>query len=301
MTYNKENIALIFQTHFQESVLSVNEIKAGAMTFKYEVSLPKQKYIIKIYPPSRAFVASKEFNVLNKAAAYPIKIPRVCFINKIQEGSCLIYEKIPGRALNFNALGSKDKERIAMQVAENFTGLRQVQFEGYGSLTEDEPQFDTWRAFLEHNIKRGIDNLRKADVLDNARVTLIHNYLQHCIETLANSRDGIVWSDMSQENIIIRNNELAGFIDFEGCFYGDQLLSLGYLFAREGESDFFMHIEKQLQPYINIEKRYIYFYAFLRLLRISEYLSKPLPNGRKRIPIFEYFKGIRLALNIIEK
>ena len=299
MSYNKEDIALIFQTHFHESVVSINEIKGGAMTFKYEVSLPKQKYIIKIYPPSRAFVASKEFDILNKAAAYPIKMPRVCFIDKIQEGSCLIYEKIQGQVLNFSALNSKDKVRISMQIAENFSALGQVRFEGYGSLTEDEPLFDTWKAFLSQNIKHGINNLIKADVLDDIQVPAIHNYLQHCLESLPNFPDGIVWSDMSQENIIVRNKELAGFIDFEGCFYGDQLLSLGYLFAREGESDFFTHIQKQLQPYINTEKRYIYFYAFLRLLRISQYLSQPLPAGRQRTPVLDFFKGIRLALNEI--
>jgi aminoglycoside phosphotransferase (APT) family kinase protein len=142
--------------------------------------------------------------------------------------------------------------------------------------------------------------LTEADILANMQVTTIHNYLLNCLETLPNSPDGIVWSDMSQENIIIRNKELAGFIDFEGCFYGDQLLSLGYLFAREGESDFFTHIEKQLRSYINTEKRYIYFYAFLRLLRISQYLSQPLPAGRKRTPVLEYFKGIRIALDIIK-
>jgi aminoglycoside phosphotransferase (APT) family kinase protein len=300
MSYNKEDIALIFQTHFHESVVSINEIKGGAMTFKYEVSLPKQKYIIKIYPPSRAFVASKEFYILNKAAAYPIKMPCVCFTGMLEDSSCLIYEKIQGQVLNFSALGSKDKERIATQVAENFSGLRQVRFARYGSLTEDEPLFDTWKAFLSHNIKHGIDNLIKADVLDNIQVAAIHNYLLHCLERFPNFPDGIVWSDMSQENIIIRNKELAGFIDFEGCFYGDQSLSLGYLFAREGESDFFTHIRKQLQPYINTEKRYIYFYAFLRLLRISQYLSLPLPAGRQRTPVLEFFKGVRLALDEIK-
>jgi aminoglycoside phosphotransferase (APT) family kinase protein len=300
MSYKKEDIALIFQTHFHESVLSINEIKGGAMTFKYEVSLPKQKYIIKIYPPSRAFVASKEFYILSKAAAYPVKIPHVCFTGTAKDCSYLIYQKIPGRVLNFSLLGSKDKERISMQVAENLAGLRQVRFEGYGSLTEDEPLFETWKAFLSYNVKQGIDNLIKTGVLDNVQIETMHNYLQNCLESLPNSPDGIVWSDMSQENIIIRNKELAGFIDFEGCFYGDQLLSLGYLFAREGESDFFTHIEKQLLPYINTEKKYIYFYAFLRLLRISQYLSVPLPAGRKRTPVLEYFKGIRLAIDKIK-
>ena len=254
MSYNKEDMALIFQTHFHESVVSINEIKAGAMTFKYEVGLPKQKYIIKIYPPSRAFVASKEFYILSKAAAHPIKIPRVCFTGTAKDCSYLIYEKIPGRVLNFSLLGSKDKELISAQIVENLSGLRRVRFEGYGSLTEDEPLFETWEAFLSHNIEHGINNLINAGVLDNIEVTAIHSYLQHCMESLSDSPYGMVWSDMSEENIIIRNRELAGFIDFEGCFYGDQLLSLGYLFAREGESDFFTHIEKQLLP-ISIQKK----------------------------------------------
>jgi hypothetical protein len=58
-------------------------------------------------------------------------------------------------------------------------------------------------------------------------------------------------------------------------------------------------MEKQLQRFVDVKRSHIYFYALLRLLRISKYLSQPLSNGKPRQPIGDYFKGIGTAMNAI--
>ncbi len=299
MNLQQADIECIFNIHFNEAIVSSLEMKNGAMAFKYEVSLAHKTYMIKIYPALRSFIANKEYRLLKAIETSAVKAPRACFAGTYQDASYFIYEKIPGEELDFSGLNINEKNPIASQIAENIFQLSSIQYGRYGSLIEDEPSFDSWRSFLSHNIDDGCLNLSKTNLYEEAQVEAVGRFMLGRLDHIQTSCSGTVWSDLIQENIIVNEFQLSGFIDFEGCFRGDPLLSLGYLFAREGGSDFFKAMEHQFARFIPVNRYNIYFYALLRLLRISKYLLQPLPTGRERAPVNGYFKGIKTSLDAI--
>ena len=294
-------IRQIFNGHFgHDAEMNVAEIHQGAMNFSYEIARDDKNYILKVYPPARYYMAGREFDLLTRAASVlPHQIPQIHFSGGFNNFSYIIYEKIPGHTLVFDQLSSKNKEIVSSQIAYNLTKLFELKFEIFGSLCEEEPTFLSWEDFLFENIRIGMIELKLANIFDIEQLEKLEKFMTGCLDNWPDTDYGFVWSDFNQGNIIINNEELVGFIDFESCFYGDVLLSLGYLFAREGESEFFLAMEKQLRAFINVDRSYIYFYAFLRLLRISKYLSQPLSNGKPREPVWDYFKGIGTAMDTI--
>ncbi len=294
-------IRQIFNGHFgHDAGMIITEIHQGAMNFSYEIVRDDKNYILKVYPPARYYMAGREFDLLKKAArVLPHQIPQLHFSGGFNNLSYIIYEKIPGNTLVFDQLSNQNKEIVSSGIADNLIKLFEIKFERFGSLCEEEPTFSSWKEFLSQNIKTGIIDLKQANVFEENQLIKVERFMTDCLDNWQETAYGFVWSDFNQNNIIVNNEELAGFIDFESCFYGDVLLSLGYLFAREGKSEFFLSMEKQLQDFVSVDRSSIYFYAFLRLLRISKYLSQPLSNGKPRGPVWDYFKGIGTAMNAI--
>ena len=283
--------------------LLVVKLEHGSMAFIYEVTAGESSFIFKAYPVSRQSVAKKEFDVLKQAGQFPVKIPKVIANGVTDNFSYIIYEKIPGESLDFPLVSDKNKQIISQQIADNLHQISQIQFEtaGCGSLTEDEPAYDSWKEFLQKNIASGLENLKKFDSDNTFPLNVIERFMYEFLNSYKEDNCGLVWSDFSQENIIVADNNLTGFIDFEGCFYGDPMLSLGYLYAKEGDSEFFKAIKSGIKSFTKTPDNAICFYALLRLLRISKYLSEPLPAGQTREPVLNYFKGLQETFKFIER
>ncbi|WP_373564613.1 phosphotransferase [Sphingobacterium sp. E70] len=105
--------------------------------------------------------------------------------------------------------------------------------------------------------------------------------------------------DLKSENIIVNNGEFSAIIDLESCFYGDPLISLGYLYAKEGESSLYLSMAKSFESFVPFKVENIYYYALIRLLRISQHLKTPMPTGKQRETFTSYFKGINNIINHI--
>ncbi len=297
MTLSKADISKVFTEHLKwTGDLIVAKINRGSMAFTYEVCAKESFYIFKAYPFSRYGVAKKEFDILKKAGSFSAKMPRAIAHGGIDEFSYLIYEKIPGESLKFDSLSDENKLVITEQIANNLQQISKIKFESFGSITEDEPAYNSWENFLVKNIDSGLEDLKRYDVNNQLPIKLIEKYMFEFLNAYNKNLYGMVWSDFSEENIIISNSQLSGFVDFEGSFYGDPLLSLGYLYAKEGDSVFFKSIEMRMQSFMDVKDSGVYFYALLRLLRISKHLSEPLPNGQQRMPVLNYFKGLNEIL-----
>jgi Ser/Thr protein kinase RdoA (MazF antagonist) len=170
----------------------------------------------------------------------------------------------------------------------------------FGNVTEDEFRFPDWNMFLRTTVNEGLSSLKNANILVPTEFKKVNSYMrQHRLLNDASCM-GMVWGDAKPENIIVADGKLEAILDFESCFYGDPILALGYLFAKESRSPFFISVLKHFNDFISIEEDDIYFYAILRLLRMSKYLNTPMPTGLTRIPITSYFRGIQESLKNIE-
>ena len=302
MKFTEENIRDIFSKHFKRlGNINLLKIHSGSMNFTCEVKAGQNTYILKAYPLSRSAVAGKEYAVLKEIKKRPLKAPKVHALGEYDGFSYIIYNRIPGEPLDFNLLTSENKRSVCSQIAHNIKQLFEVKFDRFGSLTENENTYSSWKDFLVYEVNTGMEDLKKVNLDIDFPVSYIKDFLLAYVNNYRESPYGLVWSDFNEDNILIADNQLTGFIDFEGCFYGDPQLSLGYLFAREGNSILFQSIRDEMWLFMKISDESIYFYALFRLLRISKYLIEPMPNGRERQPLFDHFRGIKEVLNRLSR
>lgn len=292
MNLDLKKISEIVFLHFGVNPISILPINIGVMTHKFEFAIDNQIYIIRIYPEERKYIAKKEFNIVNLAYKNNCSVPEVCFSNEYKDMTYLIYKKIPGVNLSqcFHTLTNEEKEILFNEIATNYHKLSTIPFTHFGDIMKNETLGISWKIFVKNTISENIKYLYNNKVFEGLTEENIYRKF-HKIFDKKIYNSSLVWVDFSQENIIVNNKVLSGFIDFESCMAGDPIMGLGYLFAREGNSEFYLKIKKHFLKLFHFDNEIISFYSFIRILRILKYSNQCLPNGQIREEITDYFKG----------
>lgn len=297
MNILKSEIEDLVQKQFGEKPISVNAIYQGGMNYVYTIALSNQIVMLKAYPPSRSNITEFEYNMLRKAYDKGIKVPRVISFGKHVFGF-LFYHCISGNDLIFEDLSTDQRVCFASDLLENIMKFSELKSPVFGAIDHKESSYNSWDCFLTDTIDTGLVNLKSIDVISRGKFQNMCSFLKQYRRDFY--QPGMAFGDLKSENIIVNEGKLAAIVDLESCFYGDPLISLGYLYAREGVSPFYLSTEKSYNKFINFQIEDVYFYALIRLLRISQHLKNPMPTGRARDPITTYFKGINnIIKNII--
>ncbi|MGQ7944156.1 aminoglycoside phosphotransferase family protein [Flavobacterium sp. WC2509] len=296
------------EKHNDIKVIKSVKIEQGVMTDKYLLTVKKgdenieKKVILRIYPDGRESILKFEPEVFKKAKEAGVKVPNYIsssIENKDAKSNYILYDYIEGNTLNsiYSSLTDDSKNRIVEDIVDNLLKLSSISCEDFGPLqTNLLGSFSTWKLFIENAYNEGKKQIRKYNknndvekILNDFKDNISFKNLYH------SDKKALIWLDFYPENIIINDrNEFAGFIDFEEMISGDLAMSIGYLYAREGKSDFFNRIITKLNTKINIniDQEIIDKYAILRLFRIAPYLKNDLPTGKKRESFFCVFKGL---------
>lgn len=298
MKLSQEEISNIISKQFGSESFRIQEISSGVMTFKYQIQIGDEYFILRVYPLGRQHIAIKEFEILNDSYNRGCKVPQPLFMEVKGSLAYIIYEMLPGKALSnsFDNLPSKDQLALSKDIVSNIHALSKIQYQGFGGVGENETLYSSWKEFLQIVITNGKGYLDHSNILDSYTKSRLNYFMTSTVDSLDHKIPSLVWSDFSVGNIIIDKNRLAGLIDFEGCMLGDPVLALGYLYAIEGESNFFLSIRESFAKYFKIESSIITFYSFVRFYRLLKYVNQPLPTGAKRENVLEYFKGLKSSL-----
>lgn len=273
----------IINRYFKDAY-NIYEINRGVMNFKFHFSSNSRDYILRCYPKGREHLAELEFKYLSLFISKGIKAPVVKYFSSEYPGY-IIYEKIKGLCLSevFKNLTLSSQIKLCDEIIENYIKISSIKTSGCGVMSNyDSFIYDSWKDFLLHEIDKSLLYLN--DIKSEFNTAILRIYLEQFISKYLIEKKFLVWSDFHSDNIIVSNEgKLAGFIDFEGLIGGDPLLGLGYLQAKEFNSDFFKQI--YLSYNISAYKKIIDFYSIVRYLRLVVYEKFNLPNGSLRTPI----------------
>ncbi|KAB1159466.1 phosphotransferase [Tenacibaculum aiptasiae] len=291
--------------HFTRFTLKTyKELEKGVMTTKYVLTgfegSNEKKFIVRVFPKGREFIMKYEPKILQEAHEKKIKVPKLIGSSNeypVSNLSYIIYEYLPGRPLNeiYDNLNKKDKNIIISEIVDNIFNLSKIKCNNFGPLENElTAKHNCWEEFL-------IDSYKNSEIYLTNNKELKNDLLKHYNFSLIKGNNNkeklnnLVWLDFHPENIIINDlNRLEGFIDFEEVISGDLKMALGYLYAREGSSDFFNEVYKEyLKKDNTITIKKIEEYSFIRICRIAPYLNLDLPSGKKRDPLLNVFKGIK--------
>ena len=228
-------------------------------------------------------------------------LPEPVAYNDATESPYLIYKFIEGKPLSSlsPAFSPAQLKNITAQVFDNIAAFSKEEVQGFGFLFTNEKKEDSWQDFLLEAINRGELYLPSIKEFDASTINALLHFAKKQWADVDLKNPNFVWNDFSQDNIIIKDNTLAGFIDFEGCIAGDPVMALGYLFAIEGSSGFFAAMRANYEKHYFVSYERILFYAIIRLFRLSKYIHLSFPTGIKRDPLLVYFKGFLEAIEYV--
>lgn len=288
-----------FFSVFGKNPDEISEIHLGVMTRKFFVGIDTgnftENYVIRIFPPDRSFLVLQESATLKVLNSLNVASPKfVCSSLEIPlaKDPFIMYRYLEGVPLGTKFCQLEETSRLSLieQIANNLLLMKHVRHTEYG---ERGNHTLSWQRYLENVIKRGEMPLSKHNLLE---YKTIHRLMGHGLvsfgEHFSSVSSVLVWLDLSVDNIIIDDDKVAGLIDFESIVYGDPIMSLGFLYAKEGSSQFFLELKNCLRKHMIFNDDLINFYALIRLFRIAPYLSQKLPSGEERRPVREFFQGV---------
>jgi aminoglycoside phosphotransferase (APT) family kinase protein len=216
-----------------EETLGVQPFSAIHQTFghnsvTYEVLLPERSVIVRMNREARVFATTA--NNLAVLAGLGLPTPTVLAVDTTLRRvpfAYMILEKIPGRDLRYE-LGTMRSEQMT-RLAEQIVGFqRQVgqlpQGRGYGyvGIRETGP-YASWWDVPDHRIEErdatGNDNLDR--LRDRIRIQR-----ERFAPYLRSTPPTCFLDDITVKNVIVRDGELQGLVDFDCVCYGDPLFWL---------------------------------------------------------------------------
>ncbi len=279
---------------------TIERINMGVMNFNYRFNIGLSSYILRVSPFGRASYLNIEFAIMKELHQKNCKVPEPLMVSEAFGHSYMIYKPLEGNPLSSLDFSKGVTNSLAHSIVANINCMSSLDEKIFERKDLAQIYLKDWEGFLLQTIDEGKSYLSNKIFFKEFEINKIYKLLIKKISNFREIKLRLVWSDFSQDNIIVnQDGTLSGFVDFEGCLFGDALLALGYLFAVEGDSIFFKEIKKEYKKYYQFEDDSIYFYSIFRIFRIAKYLNNPLPTGIARMPLDEYFKGCKLAMSLI--
>jgi aminoglycoside phosphotransferase (APT) family kinase protein len=299
-----QDVYKLAEIEFGNKQVHLKKIRSGVMTHKYECTVDKKPYIIRVFPKGRESSSLIETKYINLCKDNDVLVPSLLKTHtneKINNTSYIIYEKLEGFTLSsvYSKLNQSQRESITHQIVKNLSRMNEIKLTGFGVPVDDKRFSDlSWLSFVNMSISRGTDYLTQNKILEYNQLNNLLRFMNEQLSKI-NTQPNLIWSDLSMHNIIVQGDKLIGFIDFDGIMSGDPMLQYGYLFAKDSNSDFLKRIIRNHGQQISYEQ--LYFYAILRYLRLIPYSKNQLPNGAYRMPIQNFLKGSERIINSINK
>lgn len=216
-------------------------IGLGCRNSNYIVFTQKGEYLLRILPDKKSY--QNEINVHRKVADV-VNVPRL-YHTMVYKGLCvLIYEYIESTSLQkvFED-NTYDKTDIIKQVAESSAKIHNLGLNNtHGLLELDVPPFEMWYDYFlgNSNVKARLGS----DIIKRVRSLIVDSK-----QPLAkiDKYQSLIHSDFRPANMIIDNNKIVYFVDWESACKGHILADIGQffryseLFSDEDVSNFKTH------------------------------------------------------------
>lgn len=297
MTIDPYIINNIISKEFGESRARPIRISMGVMNYNFAYTNKGTDYIIRIAPLGRIKFLELEYVVMKELFSLNCKVPEAITFSNDFEYSYMIYKSLEGTPLSLSNIPTYLQNQLVESIVENINCIASVKKPFPESRLLSRSIETNWLSFLKNTIIQGEYYLNANKQLVKFDIEIAYKFLISKLYLFESTEKRLVWSDISRDNIIVKNGILSGFVDFEGCMYGDPILPLGYLFAIEGNSKFYQDINSEFKKHCAFTEEMILFYCLFRIFRIAEYLALPLPTGITRDSVTKYFKGLSIVMS----
>lgn len=274
----------IFLHHGLGRVESVKRIEIG---FTNEVYLVNDDFILKVCEDENNEEKFEREVFFYNLFRDKIPVPKIrVFDNtkKIYGKFFMIYPKIEGNNLysRWHLLSNEERKKIIGQLCEI---LREINKSPYDEFVKKFKLNSSvsWHDKILNQIQNSLNEIEKKELLSSGFIQVIKKFVEANHHVLAEQRIALVYWDAHFDNILIRDTQIVGIVDFEET----ELSSI----------DFVLDIVKRMVEY---PKKYMS-EEFEKFARKEDY-AQLLNWFREFYPELFYFKDLdkRLDLYAVE-
>lgn len=201
---------ILIKNNFDKEA-EVLSFSGGQINFVYQIG---DKAVLKLEKDLGVIPHQPE--IMKLAFAAGAKIPEVLDCGQIDGKNYLLMSKIPGRKLSEDwfSFSDEQKENLIRQITDQLKIFHSIGFAQYSSRRPKE--FDNWEMAIDWLTKIDQVEVDKIDGRNRENFELVRNFYFSHKQTLTNSDSPVlVHNDLHFENILHKDGELSGVIDFD--------------------------------------------------------------------------------------
>jgi thiamine kinase-like enzyme len=264
MTILDKKITTILKKQLLEEVVSIKDCSHGIAQIVKIVKTKKDKYIIKFPHKGNELMIYREnfvCSVLKKNF-----LPRIILKDK----NFLIESFIDGKELN---KVKKQGPRFYKELGRAIKEIHAIKMSGFGELQNNgKGKQLTPIKHLEYVLKQNSPLLSKIKSFDKKLLQQTKDFIYKNIHLFDQKNPVLLHFDLIDGNIMVKNNKLAGIIDFGDTSCGPKEYDLAKMYLEKTTKTFSYIVAGYGKNLIDMKK--IKYFAILHLLYVIPHFSK---------------------------
>ena len=246
-----EEVQVLIKTHYPNAV-NIKELNGGLVSQTYQFEVEKQRFIFQVGNHLENY--NKELFIKNNfSEILPVRRVIQVYQTDLASAYC-ISEYIEGDKLfDLNSQQLLDIVPAVLNILETFESIELPEDnKGYGYIDgTGNASFPTWLDFIKAVYNDDIYNWDPLEEkgLDSEVVKNAIEELKVYVKSINFTQKNIIHGDLGSYNLLAKDNQITGIIDWSLAKYGDHLYD---------KANFLFWNEEKLQPLIKaITKKYI--------------------------------------------
>jgi aminoglycoside phosphotransferase (APT) family kinase protein len=223
--------------------LEIAELTEGFFNVAYLIKLSDGRdVILKIAPPKEAIIMTHEKNIMcsevetMRMVTERTKVPvaRVLYYDNskaICESDYFFMEKLSGKSFNVlrESLNEEEQKKINFQTGVYNRQINSIHGTKFGYYGQPDKQGNDWYQVFRSMMQDVVDDAARLSIVFGAEVSKILELLErdknYFMEVTVPK---LVHWDLWAGNVFVVEGTITGFIDFERCLWGDELMEVGF-------------------------------------------------------------------------
>lgn len=257
---SEDEIVSIFKNKLGKDVIGIADCSHGAEQSVLIVETDgHDRYVIKIPHAGNEMMIAREIFACERLED-EIPVPRI-----IARGAGYLIESfLEGEMLSKAELSSASAEKVYAQLGKAVRHIHYAEMSGFGEMQpHGSGKHDKLARHVSAMARRDIPLLKETGIFTDREIAALHSHLKEKIRHLDHHESVLLHFDLLDTNVLVKDGELAGLIDFGDLGCGPRAYDLAKFYIEKRDTP---HLASFLGGYGDIDMDEIEYFAVLHLM-----------------------------------
>lgn len=248
-----------------EKIIKIKDSSKGVDQKVYIIETLSQQYIVKI--PKEKIMNYRE-NFACTKLKNKIPVPNIIYYSE----NILIENYVDGTDFNETKITPKEKTQVYFKLGQCLKKINEIKTKGFGFITKKgKGEFKTLRQSVYPSLKLNLRKIKNKNILSEKDLKKINVFFQQNDFYLNSTESFLLHFDYEDYNIKIKNNQIAGILDFGDLSSGPKAFDLARMYIKLHKSKM---LESFLKGYGKVNQKEIIFFSVVATINFIAYFIK---------------------------